>query len=351
MAWLVLEMPREISVKYNLIKWKHYDQSVDELFMKTVAKHPHKIAIYFKEEKWTFAHLNEFSNQTANCFSNLGLKYRDEVCLIMSNRPEFMGIWLGFTKIGVIPALVNINHKRDYLLHAIQAIDCKAIIFENIFYETIAEIVADLTQFNSNIKYYCYGDIEVNTITQNVVNCEPIHQMIASYESSRNELTIKAKPHFDSILFYLYTSGTTGYSKAAIFRHYRYLTLGLVIGTSLGLKESDIIYLSLPLYHANSCVSTCMGLIHGMSVALKDKFSATEYWNDCIKYKCTVSNYIGELCRYLLAQPVKDCDKKHNIRVMFGNGLRPKIWHDFQQRFNIKLIGEFYASTEGNSNL
>ncbi|CAG2118012.1 unnamed protein product, partial [Medioppia subpectinata] len=310
-------------VKYNLFKWKRNDQSVDELFVQTVAKYPHKIAIYYKNEKWSFAHLNDFSNQTANCFSGLGFKSKDEVCLMMNNRPEYMGLWLGLTKIGVIPALINTR---------------------------IAEIMPELTLFNPNIRYYCYGDIMEDTVAHNIINCEPIHQMIASVESSKGCLTTN-KCHFDSILFYLYTSGTTGFSKAAIFRHYRYLTLGLVIGTSLQLKTSDIIYLSLPLYHANSCVSTCLGLIHGMSVVLKDKFSATDYWSDCIKYKCTVSNYIGELCRYLLAQPIRDCNKSHTIRVMFGNGLRPKIWHDFQQRFNIKLIAEFYASTEGNSNL
>lgn len=61
--------------------------------------------------------------------------------------------------------------------------------------------------------------------------------------------------------------------------------------------------------------------------------------------------YIGEICRYLLAQPVKPNDTKHKIRVMFGNGLRPQIWSDFKERFRISLIGEFYGATEGNANL
>ena len=61
------------------------------------------------------------------------------------------------------------------------------------------------------------------------------------------------------------------------------------------------------------------------------------------------ANYIGEVCRYLLAQPVRECDRKHILRLMYGNVLRPKIWRDFQQRFAIPLIGEFYAFTEGNA--
>lgn len=63
------------------------------------------------------------------------------------------------------------------------------------------------------------------------------------------------------------------------------------------------------------------------------------------------AQYIGEICRYLLAQPVRPCDKKHNLRIMLGNGLRPKIWKEFIDRFNIPKIGEFYGSTEGNANV
>ena len=62
-----------------------------------------------------------------------------------------------------------------------------------------------------------------------------------------------------------------------------------------------------------------------------------------------MSFYIGELCRYLLAQPDRPTDTQHNIRLLFGNGLRPQIWSAFTKRFGIKNICEFYGSTEGNS--
>ena len=61
--------------------------------------------------------------------------------------------------------------------------------------------------------------------------------------------------------------------------------------------------------------------------------------------------YIGEFCRYLLAQPPRPTDKQHMVRMATGNGLRKHIWKEFQTRFNISYIAEFYGSTEGNSNL
>ena len=64
-----------------------------------------------------------------------------------------------------------------------------------------------------------------------------------------------------------------------------------------------------------------------------------------------MTHYIGEICRYLMAQPHKSSDKGHSLRLAIGNGLRPQIWRDFQTRFGIKQIGEFYGSTEGNANV
>lgn len=64
-----------------------------------------------------------------------------------------------------------------------------------------------------------------------------------------------------------------------------------------------------------------------------------------------VAQYIGEMCRYLLAVPTKPEDTQHKVKMMLGNGLRPQVWEPFQKRFGIKRICEFYGATEGNANL
>ncbi len=64
-----------------------------------------------------------------------------------------------------------------------------------------------------------------------------------------------------------------------------------------------------------------------------------------------VAQYIGEICRYLLAQRFCEAETKHRVRLMFGNGLRPQIWAPFVRRFGIAKIGEYYGSTEGNAAL
>jgi fatty-acyl-CoA synthase len=89
----------------------------------------------------------------------------------------------------------------------------------------------------------------------------------------------------------------------------------------------------------------------GASVVLADKFSATTFWPDIVRWDCTLFQYIGELCRYLLKAPPSEYEAVHRLRLCCGNGLRGDIWEAFQARFAIPQILEFYAATEGNFSL
>ena len=123
-------------------------------------------------------------------------------------------------------------------------------------------------------------------------------------------------------------------------------------GKMFGIKSHDILYDILPLYHsAGGIVGIGQMIIRGCTVVVRPKFSASQFWDDCIKYECTAGQYIGEICRYLLAQPHKTQDRMHKVTKLFGNGIRRQIWKEFQDRFDIPYIMEFYGSTEGNSNL
>ncbi len=82
---------------------------------------------------------------------------------------------------------------------------------------------------------------------------------------------------------------------------------------------------------------------------LREKFSATSFWHDVACSGATIFQYIGELCRYLLAG--QDEVPAHSLRLAVGNGLSGDVWEAFQGRFSIPKILEFYAATEGNFSL
>lgn len=61
--------------------------------------------------------------------------------------------------------------------------------------------------------------------------------------------------------------------------------------------------------------------------------------------------YIGEICRYLLSQPVRPSEKGHRVRLAVGNGLCPSVWEAFTERFGVAQVGEFYGATECNCSI
>jgi acyl-CoA synthetase (AMP-forming)/AMP-acid ligase II len=153
-----------------------------------------------------------------------------------------------------------------------------------------------------------------------------------------------------SPLFYILTSGTTGLPKASVMTHRRWLrSMGGMGQLGLRLKPGDVLYCALPLYHNNALTvswSAAMGC--GAALALDRKFSASRFWDRARHYDASAFAYIGELCRYLVAQPPSPRDREHRVRACVGNGLRPDIWKAFKERFGLERICEFYGASEGN---
>jgi fatty-acyl-CoA synthase len=117
-------------------------------------------------------------------------------------------------------------------------------------------------------------------------------------------------------------------------------------------NRADRLYNVLPLYHSvGGIVAVGSMLAGGASVVIRERFSAGRFWEDVQRWDCTLFQYIGELCRYLLRAPAAPQEAQHRLRMACGNGLRADIWSDFQQRFHIPHIFEFFASTEGNVSL
>ncbi|XP_045610956.1 long-chain fatty acid transport protein 4 isoform X2 [Procambarus clarkii] len=351
--WLIYRtLPRDVKGLYRylrLLKRIHHAKrnnlSVPKIFQEVVRKNRNKVAFYFEDETWTFQQVDELSNKVGNYFAAKGVKHGDPVALFMENCVEYVCIWLGLTKIGAIPALINYNLRFDSLKHCINVAACKAVICGANIQAALAE--ARESDDLSNLPVYVFGTGENELILKDAVNMD-----VGIKESPST-----TPPQIDSVNFsdkmvFIYTSGTTGMPKAAVIKHSRAYFAGEGMSTFIGLAPSDILYGPLPLYHtAGGILGLGHSLFTGGATVLKRKFSVSQFWSDCVKYRCTVAQYIGEICRYLLNTPEKPEDKRHNIRLMFGNGLRPNIWKDFQSRFSIPRISEFYGSTEGNANI
>jgi fatty-acyl-CoA synthase len=298
-------------------------------------------ALISDREQLSYRELAARSNRYARWARAQGVGKGDAVCLLMPNRPEYLALWLGITRAGGVVALLNTNLTGLALAYCINVVAPKHII-------VAAELLAPLDSARANIAngaaFWLHGDADANLPR---IDREVEHLSGDTLaENERCRLTIE-----DRALF-IYTSGTTGLPKAANMNHYRVMLASHAFAGVMATKASDRMYDCLPMYHtAGGLVATGALLVKGGSVVIREKFSAREFWDDVVRYDCTLVQYIGELCRYLVNSPTHRNENAHRLRLACGNGLRPDVWPQFKRRFQIPQIIEFYAATEGNVSL
>lgn len=153
-------------------------------------------------------------------------------------------------------------------------------------------------------------------------------------------------------MFFQNHPSTTGLPKAAKIFHGKFFATGYGFIIFLGIhlnrpNGAERFYTPLPFYHTSAClIANATALVNGFSIVTRRKFSASNFFKDVTLHDCSISQYIGETCRYLLNTKVTEYDKKHKLRVLIGNGLRAEVWKEFQEKYNIPLIAEFYGATE-----
>ena len=284
----------------------------------------------------TYRALAECANRTARWALDQGLAKGDTVCLMMPNRPEYMAIWLGLTSVGVVVSLINTNLRGPSLAHCIDIVAPRHVIVADDLIEKFRSAAALLA---SRPKIWTQGG---------EFDCHAAERFSGERltPAERRAVTIA-----DRALL-IYTSGTTGLPKAANVSHRRLLEWSFWFAGLMNTGPDDRMYDCLPMYHSvGGVVATGAMLVRGGSVLIREKFVAHQFWSDVVGWDCTLVQYIGELCRYLVNSPKNPLERAHRIRICCGNGLRADVWEKFQKRFAIPRILEFYASTEGNVSL
>lgn len=292
-------------------------------------------------ERFSYRTLVERSNQYAHWALKQGVAKGDVVCLLMQNRPEYFAIWSGITSIGGVVALLNTNLVGESLAHCVNIVEPKFLIVDD---QCLDSLNSSLHAVEGNPVVWVHGvehqkfariDLEVNEKPREVVSANELPQ-----------LTIEDRA------LYIFTSGTTGLPKAASVSHARVLQWTHWFAGMMSIESGDRMYNCLPMYHSIGGVLVPGAvLIGGGSVVTREKFSASQFWSDIVRWDCTAFQYIGEFCRYLLHADPEPEVQNHRIRLACGNGMAPDVWGEFVDRFKIPRILEFYASTEGNISL
>ena len=298
-------------------------------------------ALVSAEATLSYRELAMRSSQYARWGLAQGLKAGDRVSLMMPNCAEYLAVWLGLTRIGAVVALINTNLAGEALVHSIDIAGPRAVIVGSDF---AARLIAVRARLGAGVSCRVFG--------HSAQDLTPLAGELAGFSGAELPDSECAPPPIDSTALYIYTSGTTGLPKAAKVSHYRVMRWSQWFAGLMDTQATDRMFNCLPLYHSvGGVVATGATLVGGGAVVIRDRFSASDFWRDVRDQRCTLFQYIGELCRYLVNAPHQDIESEHSLRIACGNGLRAEVWERFQQRFKIPRIIEYYASTEGNFSL
>ncbi|KKZ64098.1 hypothetical protein EMCG_01595 [[Emmonsia] crescens] len=315
---------------------------------KRTANHP---ALVYDKQTWTFHELYTTSLRYGTWFKNTyGIKTGDVVAMDFMNSASFVFMWMGLWSIGATPAFINYNLAKNSLAHCVK-VSTAHIIFverelqEDFFPPEQLEVFGrpDFREGGGSVQVVFYDKALEREILLTPAERAPNSSRPGSLASDTATL--------------IYTSGTTGLPKPAIVSWHKCIMGAGFVSKWMGLKKTDRVYTCMPLYHSTAAVLGYLAcMVSSTTIIIGRKFSASKFWKEVRDNDATVVQYVGETLRYLLATPREidpvtgeDLDGKNNVRVIYGNGLRPDVWNRVKERFNVPTVCEFYASTEGNS--
>ena len=319
--------------------------SVAGLLEERVRRDPDGLALAWQDQRFTWSELDQHARRYAVFFQTQGVRKGNVVALVMENRPDYLFAVMGLARLGAPASLINHNLVGRALLHALQVCGARSILVGSECLEALDAIRTDLAELGLEGQVWIRSDESGSPLTDPRLVDQAI--LLADPGDAPTDLSLKA----EDIFCFIYTSGTTGLPKAALIRNSRVLMAGISFGhLMLRLAPGDVIYLTLPLYHSSGMfLGWGAALGTGAGMALRRKFSATHFWSDVRKFNASAFIYIGEHCRYLLNRPPEEGERDHRLKVAVGNGLRGEIWTEFQERFGIPIVREFYGATEGNA--
>ena len=325
---------------WNMQEYSQHDRVLSKIIEDKARQHPNHVVFQFRDDPITFEELNARINQAANGFLELGVKHGDKVAIMMPNSPEFLYVWFGLNKVGAVEVPVNVALKGQGLAYQMVQSDCIALVADLQYLDRLEGIAGELEA----IRHIVYTDSAASGTAQPTwAGFE--HVTYAEF-SDRSEDAPGVAVHYSDLASILYTSGTTGVSKGVMFSHHYWYDIWAESVKYSRYTQDDVLYTGLPFFHGNAQgITVGPAILADAKAVIVDRFSASRLWDDCRRWECTEANYIGGIIPILLKQEQHDNDGDNPVRLMVGAAAPQDEWHEFQKRFNTKIL-EVYGMTE-----
>jgi len=282
------------------------------------------------ETRWSFAQAATTAAASAQTLVDAGIKPGDRVALMCSNRPEFLQVYLGCAWLGAIAVPINTALRGFQLSHIFRNSRPALLVIEAQFASAVANVELPPRTWIIGAAADAIG------ARLSAVSLPPLGATAPA----------GAVRPGDTVAI-LYTSGTTGPAKGVCCPQAQLFWWGIYSARALGIREGDVLFTTLPLFHTNALNAFYQALLNGCTYVLEPKFSASGFWAAARQHNATVGYLLGAMASMLLAQPKSADESMHRLRVALGGGVPPQIHGPFRERFGVPLV-DGYGSTETN---
>ena len=316
------------------------EETLSAILAFRAAEQPKRRFIRFEDgSALTYAEMDSDANRMANAMAALGIGPGEKVAVMLPNCPDFMRVWFGLNRAGIVEVPLNNGLRGDFLRHQLALAECRAAIVAPQFAQTVADVVRDLPKLTHLIvtgNGEDWPDFSIPLPT-------PALDILLTRASEKPPGVTLNPTDPCAIMF---TSGTTGPSKGALVTDSMYFHMARVCAEGAEYGREDVLFSVFPLFHINAkYLSILPALIGDSEMVLHKRFTASGFWDICRAEGITAFNYMGAMLLILDKQPLRDNDRGHKVTRAYGAPAPVAMSEVFRERFGVKLL-ECYGSTE-----
>lgn len=290
----------------------------------------------------SFSEVNIQVNRLAHGLAAMSVKHGDLVAIFLPNCLEYILIWFALNKLGAAEVTIGDSFKGGFLRHPIALSKARLIITSSGLAHRIAEVEEQLPDLSHVILWD--DEMESGTLPPNFVRLTT--SLYADLAVARDDNpAVPVDPR--DLAAVLFTSGTTGPSKAVLMSHSQIYFFAEELMQVVRLGKDDVYLTSFPFFHANAQLeSVYPALIAGIRCILYRKFSASDWLGRIRRSGTTVTNCLGATMAFIASQPSAADDREHHLRCVFAAPAHPGLSQIFNERFGISQVVTGYGQTE-----
>ncbi len=298
-----------------------------------------KPLLLFEEEVLSYAEFHRRSNRIANGLRALGVGAGTHVALMIDNKPELLLLYFALGRLGAVAVPLNTAAKGEMLSYFLAQSDATFLIADAAYLERVAGVLGACTGIARIVVIDESGTADAPPKIDGAA-VEPFARLLDS-PARDIEVAVKAS----DLCLLMYSSGTTGRSKASMASHCCALSHGYSIAGAFGYGPEDVHYISLPLFHGNAWYCSALpALVSGGTIALARRFSVTQFWQEVTRFGATQFNLLGAMSNFLWNRPPDPLERAHSVRQAMVIP-RPADERAFEERFGL-TVTSLYGLTD-----